>query len=97
MSLDEKFIPVRTAFYEIVGNFFQKIAGLFGYPTNPGMPTISDLPSEIYARSRFLDNLPRHRTFWPPVQRPETWFEMIFGPTPKVEAVPRYIYESKDE
>jgi hypothetical protein len=32
MSLDEKFIPVRTAFYEIVGNFFQKIAGLFGYP-----------------------------------------------------------------
>jgi hypothetical protein len=22
---------------------------------------------------------------------------MIFGPTPKVEAVPRYIYESKEE
>jgi hypothetical protein len=97
MSLDEKFIPVRTAFYEIVGNFFKKIAGLFGYPTNPGMPTISDLPSEIYARSKFLDNLPRHRTFWPPIQRPETWFEMIFGPAPKVEAVPRYIYESKEE
>jgi hypothetical protein len=54
-----------------------------------------DLPSEIYARSRFLDNLPRHKTFWPPIQRPETWFEMIFGPAPKVEAVPRYIYESK--
>jgi hypothetical protein len=54
MSLDEKFIPVRTAFYEIVGNFFKKIAGLFGYPKNPGMPTISDLPSEIYARSNFL-------------------------------------------
>jgi hypothetical protein len=41
MSLDEKFIPVRTAFYEIVGNFFKKTAGLFGYPDNPGMPTIS--------------------------------------------------------
>jgi hypothetical protein len=54
MSLDEKFIPVRTVFYEIIGNLFKKIAGLFGYPANPGMPTISDLPSEIYARSNFL-------------------------------------------
>ena len=97
MSLDEKFIPVRTAFYEMVGNFFQTIAGFFGYPTNLGMPTIADLPSDVYARSRFLDSLPTHRTSWPPVQRPETWFEMIFGPTPKVETVPRYIYESTDE
>ena len=24
MSLDEKFIPIRTAIYEIVGNFFEK-------------------------------------------------------------------------
>jgi hypothetical protein len=45
----------------------------------------------------FLIVFQRHRTFWPPIQRPETWFEMIFGPTPKVEAVPRYIYESKEE
>jgi hypothetical protein len=97
MSLDEKFVPVRTVFYEIVGNSFQKVAGFFGYPDNPGMPTIYNPPSEIYARSRFLESLPRHRTFWPPLQRPETWFEMIVGPSPKVEAVPRYIYESKEE
>ena len=97
MSLDEKFIPVRNALFEIVGTFFTKTASLFGYPNNPGMPTISDLPSEVYSRSRFLDSLPNHKTFWPPIQRPETWFEMIFGPTPKVETVPRYIYESKEE
>ena len=97
MSLDEKFIPVRNVFYEIVGTFFKKIAGLFGYPDNPGMPTISDLPSDLYSRARFLDSLPNHKTFWPPIQRPETWFEMIFGPAPKVEAVPRYIYERKEE
>jgi uncharacterized protein YggT (Ycf19 family) len=97
MSLDEKFIPVRTFFYEMVANFFQQIAKLFGYPENPGMLTIYDPPNELYARSKFLDNLPRHQTFWPPVQRPETWFEMIFGPAPKVESVPRYIYESKEE
>lgn len=97
MSLDEKFIPVQTSFYEIVGNFFKQIAKFFGYPENPGMPTIYDVPNELYARSQFLDNLPTHRTFWPPIQRPETWFEMIFGPAPKVEAVPKYIYESKEE
>ena len=97
MSLDEKFAPVQTMFYNMVGNFFQKIAGLFGYPKNPGMPAIPDLGNEIYARSRFLDRLPRHKTFWPTIQRPETWFEMIFGPVPKVEPVPRYMYESKEE
>jgi len=97
MSLDEKFIPVQTSFYEMVGNFFKQIAKFFGYPENPGMPTIYDVPSELYARSQFLDNLPNHRTFWPPVQRPETWFEMIFGPAPKIEGVPKYIYESKEE
>ena len=97
MSLDEKFIPVRTAIYEIVSNFFKKIAGFSGYPENPGMPTIYEMPSEVYARTQFLENLPRHRTQWPPPQSPETWFEMIFGPTPKIDEIPRYIYETKEE
>ena len=97
MSLDEKFIPIRTAFYEIVGNFFKKIAVFFGYPTNPGMPTIYQMPNEVYERSQFLDSLPKHKTYWPPIQRPETWFEMIFGPAPKVDPVSRYIYENKAE
>ena len=97
MSLDEKFIPVRNGLYEIVGNLFKKTAGLFGYPENPGMPTLSVLPNDLDSRSKFLDSLPRHKTFWPPIQRPETWFEMIFGPAPKVDPVPRYIYESKEE
>jgi hypothetical protein len=65
MSLDEKFIPVRTGFYEMVDSFFKKIAGLFGYPENPGMPTVHDLPTEAYARSKFLENLPSHQTFGP--------------------------------
>ena len=97
MSLDEKFIPVRTTIYEIVGNGFQKLAGVFGYPENPGMPTIYEMSDKVYARSQFLDSLPKHKTSWPPIQRPETWFEMIFGPSPKVDLVPRYIYETKEE
>jgi uncharacterized protein YggT (Ycf19 family) len=61
------------------------------------MLTVHDLPTEAYARSKFLENLPSHQTYWPPQQRPETWFEMIVGPSPKVDAVPRYIYESREE
>ena len=102
MSLDEKFIPIRNAFYQMVESLFQKVAGLFGYPGNPGMPTVYDLPNYDlpngdYARSKFLENLPSHRTFWPPIQRPETWFETIFGPSPKIDAVPRYVYENREE
>jgi uncharacterized protein YggT (Ycf19 family) len=97
MSLDEKFIPVRNGFYQIVGNLFKKTAALFGYPENPGMPTLSYLPNDLDSRSKFLESLPRHKTVWPPIQRPETWFEMIFGPAPKVDPVPRYIYESQEE
>jgi len=97
MSLDDKFVPIRTAFYENVGQFFKKLAGFFEYPKNPGMLTITDLPNDIYARSEFIDKLPHHKTYWPPLQRPETWFDMIFGPTPKVDTIPRYIYESKEE
>lgn len=93
MSLDEKFIPVRNAFYDIVKHFFETLATRFGYPENPGMPTIPD----VTTRSEFLSSLPRHKTFWPPAQRPETWFEMIFGTYPKLEPVDRYLYESKEE
>jgi len=97
MSLDDKFVPVRNAFYETVSNVFQKIAQFSGYPENLGMPTLPDLPNKVYARTQFLDSLPKHETTWPPVQRPESWFEVIFGTAPKVDPVPRYLYESKTE
>jgi hypothetical protein len=95
MSLDEKFIPIRTSFYQMVDSLFKKLAGLFGYPANPGMPTIYNLPDEASLRSRFLENLSLHQTFWPPIQRPENWFETIVGPSPKIDGVPRYLYEKK--
>ena len=97
MSLDEKFVPIRTAIYETVNNLFKKVAQQFGYPENPGMPTIYQMPSKAYTKLEFIESLPNHQTSWPPPQRPETWFEMIFGPVPKVEPVPRYIYENKEE
>ena len=43
MSLDDKFLPVQIAFYEVVSNSFKTIARVFGYPKNPGMSTIEDI------------------------------------------------------
>jgi hypothetical protein len=40
------------------------------------MPTISDLPSEVYTRSKFLDNLPRHRTLAYPAMKFENEGEL---------------------
>jgi len=97
MSLDEKFFSVRTAVYQIVGKSFEKIAQVFGYPENPGIPTFYEGSNPAFRRLDFFDNLPKRVTYFPPAQHPETWFEVIFGPAPRVEAVPRYIYESQDE
>ena len=97
MNLQYKFDPIRTAFYELVNNYFKELAKIFGYPENPGMPTLYDKTVESSAQLEFFERLPFRKTYWPPIQRPETWFEMIFGPTPKVEPIPRYIYENKDE
>ena len=99
MSLDERFTPFQTAIYHMVGNFFKLIAGFFGYPQNPGMSTTYDydIPNELYAREQFRASLPKHETFFPPLQEPQSWFELIFGPTPKIDTVARYIYESKEE
>ena len=97
MSLDEKFVSVQMAFYDIAGKFFEKLAQFFGYPENPGMPISYTSSDQLYVRSQFFESLPKRVTYFPPAQRPETWFEMIFGPAPRVEVVPRYIYETKEE
>jgi len=97
MSLDDKFLPVQIAFYETVNNFFKTIARLFGYPTNPGMSTIENISDEVYLRSKFLNSLPVHQTSWPPRETPQNWWEVLLGTTPKVDTIPRYIYESQEE
>jgi hypothetical protein len=48
---------------------------------------------QVSTRSKFLDNYVIE--LLASIQRPETWFEMIFGPS-KAETVP-YIYENKEE
>jgi hypothetical protein len=97
MSLDEKFVSIRTGIYDLAGKFFQKLAQLLGYPENPGMPTFYDVSNVVDGRAQFFNELPKRPTYFPPAQRPETWFETFFGPAPRAEVIPRYIYETKEE
>jgi len=55
------------------------------------------MPNELYTREQVQTSLPKHETFFPPLQEPQSWFELIFGPAPKIDTVIRYIYESKEE
>jgi uncharacterized protein YggT (Ycf19 family) len=97
MSLDEKFISIRTVWYQIVESFFKKTAGLLGYPKNPGMPAVYTLPDELYNRAEFLDKLPVHASNWGRQPQPTTWFEMIFGASPKVDTVLKIPFESEKD
>jgi uncharacterized protein YggT (Ycf19 family) len=97
MSLDEKFIPIRTVWYQIVESFFKKIAALLGYPKNPGMPAIYNLPDELYNRAEFLDKLPVHASNWGRQPQPTTWFEMVVGAAPKVDTVLKIPFESEKD
>ena len=94
MGLAEKFALVRDFIYRVVGAWWNG-AGLEEYfdLDTTGMPTIS----KVLQSNETFNKLPKRITYFPPVQRPETWFEMIFGPAPKVETLPRYIYETQDE
>ena len=99
MSLDQKFISIQSRIYDLVAAFFQRIAFIFGYPKNPGMPTNYKMSDHLSTQSQVFSftSLPKHQTYWPPIQRPETWFEMFFGPAPKIDGINRYIYENKEE
>ena len=94
MGLAEKFALVRDFIYRVVGAWWNG-AGLEEYfdLDTTGMPTIS----KVLQSNEAFNKLPKRITYFPPVQRPETWFEMIFGPAPRVETLPRYIYETQDE
>jgi hypothetical protein len=67
MSLDEKFIPIQNCFLRSI--VYGKLAGLFGYPGNPGMSTFM-----IFQTKKMPDFLkPTTSNLLAPIQRPETY------------------------
>ena len=98
MSLNDKFASVQMALYNKVEELFEKIAVQFGYPDNPGLPRIPNALHVMRGSNQPMGyTLPKRITYFPPPQEPQTWFEVIFGQAPKVEPLPRYIYETQDE
>ena len=107
MSLDEKFATIRVAINDKVGELFEQFASQYGYPNNPGIRTFAEVVDKQQAGIglkliptdgvALIDKLPKRISSFPPVQRPETYFEMIFGPVPRVDTVSRYSYETQDE
>jgi hypothetical protein len=86
MSLDEKFIPVRTVFYETVGNFSEDMDYwdtliIRECPLFPIFQVKFILDRNFLITYRVIELLAS-------IQRPETWFEMIFGPSPKQKQFP---------
>jgi hypothetical protein len=94
MSLDENLFQFELFFYE-TGNF-SRDSWIIGIPNNPGMPLFPIFQVKFILDRNFLITY-RVIELLASIQRPETWFEMIFGPSPKAETVPRYIYENKED
>ena len=101
MTFNDKFAVVREAFIDNVGVFIKQIATLFGYPQNPGMKItgvpLTAIEDIITDKRKLVDSLPLRKVPFPPIQRPETFTEMILGTVPKVEPIPRVIYESSQD
>lgn len=98
MTLTEKFVPVQEAFYSLVNFFFRLLATFFGYPKVPGMPINNFISTNKgYQGESFINLLPRHNTFFPPAQRPTTWFEAIFGDEPRPDIIPKHFYQNNVE
>jgi hypothetical protein len=101
MTFNDKFADVREAFIDGVGAAIKQIAALFGYPENPGMKItgvpLTAIEDIITDKRKLVDSLPLRKVPFPPMQRPETFTEMLFGTIPKVEPIPRTIYESTQD
>lgn len=97
LHLNSIFSMLRDSFYDIVKYSVGTIARLLGYPNNPGMKVYYEFPGEQAANMRFLADLPKHETNWPPPQNPENLVQTIFGPIPQVDLINRFFYENNLE
>ncbi len=101
MTFNDKFADVREAFIDGVGVFLKQIATVFGYPQNPGMKItgvpLTSIEDMMTDTQNLVDRLPLRKVPYPPIERPETFTEMLFGTIPKVEPIPRVIYESTQD
>jgi len=85
---------IASQIYFGIEAFIIKIAGLFGYPDNPGMPSLSPLLSS--EKERFK-KLPDHVVRFPPEPIPHNIIEVLLGVIPKTDTIKRVIYEHPED
>jgi len=102
MTLANKFITLRQAFFDKVQELTIDFATKFGYPENPGMPLVPPrvgIDGEPYLGFKIYDSdiLSVRTVPFPPQPTAENWIELIFGTLPRLQPLNRLFYESKTD
>lgn len=96
MSINSQLIQLRTYFFQFVDFCFISVAKIFGFPKNPGMP-IGKPVTHYWQNEKWWDTSDFHKVQFPPhpIGEPRNYWEVIFGPLPRPETIPKIYYESK--
>ena len=96
MTLENKFLEIKLAFFNAVSYIVEKIAKLFfNYPNNPGMPIVELTDSNRKEMIGYIADLPIHLSTFPPLAVPRTLSQCFFGNYPLLPTIQRSFYEHK--
>ena len=97
MILREEILRIKTQFIDILCLIMEKTARwFFDYPNNPGMKIQPDTQKKI-AFLHHVKGLPVHQTYCPPLAKPSTLSEVIFGNVPEFQRITRTFYQHKQD
>lgn len=98
MTLSNRILEIKLAFFNGLSNLIEKFATLFfNYPNNPGMPISESSDPANKAIVNYFSNLPVHLTPVPPLAVPRTIYEAFFGNYPLLMSIERNFYEDDFE
>jgi len=96
MTLENKVLEIKLAFFNALSYIIEKIAKLFfNYPNNPGMPIIELADSNRKEMIDYMVDLPVHFSSFPPSAAPRTLSQCFFGNYPLLPTIERTFYEHK--
>jgi hypothetical protein len=81
MTIRERLLELREEFFNFVGFSFQKLAGIFGFPDNPGM-LLTPLNRYYWNPKSLAENLPIRTVRFPPDTHPQNYIEILIGDSP---------------
>ena len=95
MTIQQILAKFRSQVIEAVVDLIRSIAQIFGYPDIPGMPRV---PEERTFEQKVFSELPTYQPKnWPPIQRPESLWQVIFGARPHTFPIEKFPYQNDEE